>query len=130
MNVHRWAIIVFATFALVLTAFKAWNKDTRGAYLIGGGIVLLCLLFLVSGCSVQPEYRPWMEVGLGYDTQHTMGSNPICIVRLRQPIHFGPIPEGWLFAGYEHISSCPDQYDRNTVDQVEIVAKIPLGRSR
>lgn len=130
MSTEKWTIIVFAVFALALALFKAWNKDTRGAFLIGGLVVLFGLLFFVAGCSVRPEYRPWMEVGMAYDFQGTVGSDPACIVRLRQPIGFGPIKPEWLLVGYVHHSSCRDQYDRNTIDQLEVTAKIPIGRSK
>lgn len=130
MSVYQWTVIVFLVFALVLIAIKAWNRDTRGAFTIGGGVVLLGMLLIVSGCAASPERQAYMEVGLAYDTQHTMGKNPACIVRIRQPIGFWKIPPEWLLIGYEHHSSCPDQHDRNTVDQFEIVAKIPLGRRR
>jgi hypothetical protein len=105
-----------------------WNKDTRGAYKVALVVILLALVALVSGCAVSPERRPYMEVGMAYDTQHTVGNNPQCVVRIRQPIGFGRLEPDWLTIGYQHQSSCPDQRDRNTVDAIEIVAKIPLGR--
>lgn len=69
-----------------------------------------------------------MEVGLAADYGETVGNNPACIVRIRQPVGFGKLEPDWLILGYTHHSSCPDQHDRNVVDQVELVAKIPLGR--
>jgi hypothetical protein len=49
---------------------------------------------------------------------------------LRQPIGFGPLEPDWLILGYQHVSSCPDLYDSNTIDAVEIMARIPLGRPK
>lgn len=131
MSPVRWFLCVLAAFAAYFTAARLWNKDNKGAIALAVAVFLVGLLLLsVSGCTVSPERRPWLEAGLAYDTQSTVGNNPACIVRLRAPIGFGPIPPDWLIAGYTHHSSCPDLFDRNTVDQVEVVAKIPLGRSR
>lgn len=71
-----------------------------------------------------------MEAGFAYDVQETVGSNPACIVRVRAPLHFGPIPPGGLVLGYQHISSCPDVFDKNTVDAVEIMGVFKLGREK
>jgi hypothetical protein len=128
MNTYQWTALVFLVFALALTAFRAWNKDTKGAFAIGIGVVLLGALFFVSGCTVSPERLPYMEVGMALDTQKTVGSNPACVVRIKQPIGFGKLEPDWLTIGYNHQSSCRDLNDRATVDQVEIIAKIPLGR--
>jgi hypothetical protein len=130
MNPYKWALIVFIVFAIALCAFRAVNKDTRGAFTIGAGVVLLGMLFIVAGCSVSPERRPWMEVGMGYEFAGTVGEMPQCIVRIRQPVHFGPIPEGGLILGYEHLSSCPSQKDLATIDAIELIAVIPLGRRK
>lgn len=94
------------------------------------GAVLVVLAALLAGCAVSAERRPWIEAGFAYDTQETVGANAACIVRVRAPIHFGPIPPGGLIAGYTHHSSCPDLYDRNTIDQFEIVGKFYLGREK
>ncbi len=126
-----WFAAVLVAFAVIFWATGMLNKDNRGAVLLVTGVFLLALVFIVvSGCAVSPERRPWLEAGFALDTQQTVGSNPACIVRLRAPIGFGPIPSDWLVIGYQHISSCPDIADRNTVDAIEVVAKIPLGRSR
>lgn len=131
MSSLQWFLVVLGVFATVFTAWGMWNKDTVGAIKAAAGVfAIFLLLFFTAGCAVSPERRPWMEAGFGYDFQHTVGSDPACIVRVRAPIGFGPIQPDWLVAGYTHHSSCADFYDRNTVDQVEIVAKIPLGRDK
>lgn len=130
MSTYQWTIIVFVVFALALVAFKAINKDTKGAFVIGIGVVLLGALFFLVGCSVTPARAPYMEVGMMYDFQNAVGSNPACVVRVRQPIGFGKMEPDWLTIGYHHISSCPDNADRNTVDGVELMTKIPLGRRK
>lgn len=93
-------------------------------------IFLLAVSVFISGCAVSPERAMYMEVGFAYDTQRTVGSNPACVVRIRQPIGFGPIKPEWLVIGYQHISSCPDLRDANTIDAIEIMARIPLGRPK
>lgn len=130
MSDIHWAIIVFGSFAAIFSIFKMWNKDTKGAFMWGALVVILAAIFLISGCAVSPERRPYMEVGLGYDFQHAVGDDPQCIVRIRQPIGFGPLEPDWLTIGYQHISSCPDNNDRATVDAIELTAKIPLGLSK
>lgn len=127
MDTFKWTLFVFAMFGSIFTAFGMWNKDTRFAYL-GGVLVVFAGLLFLSGCAVSPERRPYMEVGLAYDYQGTVGHDPACIVRIRQPVGFGKLEPDWLLLSYEHHSSCPDQYDRNTIDQIELTAKIPLGR--
>lgn len=131
MSALAWFGIVLAAFLVYFFAAGIFNKDNRGAVLLALAVFLLALLvFTVSGCAVSPDRRPWMEAGVAYDTQSTVGGNPACIVRVRQPIGFGPIPPDWLVIGYTHHSSCPMQTDLTTIDQIEIVAKIPLGRER
>lgn len=131
MSGVQWTIVVVCAVALIFTIFRLWNKDVKGAFGIAVGIILIAAaLITVSGCTVSPERRPFMEVGFAYDTQHTVGSNPACVVRLRQPIGFGPVKPEWLVASYVHHSSCSDLADRNTVDQIEIAARIPLGRTK
>lgn len=130
MTTFQWTLAVVAVFCAMFTGFRMWNKDTKGAMLLVLVVIALMALMVVSGCTVSPERRPWLEAGFAYDTQHTVGSDPACIVRLRQPVGFGPIQPDWLLLGYEHHSSCHDLYDRNTIDQVELVARIPLGRER
>lgn len=127
MNTLRWSLVVFGSFAILFSLFGMWNKDTKWAYL-GGVLVVFAGLLFITGCSVSPERRPYLEVGLAYDIQHTVGNDPACIVRIRQPIGFGRLEPDWLVLGYEHHSSCPDRNDRNTIDQIELTAKIPLGR--
>jgi hypothetical protein len=81
--------------ALVFTIFRLWDKDVKGAFLLALGVILIAFAAIsVSGCTVSREYQPWMEVGFGYDFSHTVGSDPQCIVRLRQPIGFGPLEIG------------------------------------
>jgi hypothetical protein len=109
---------------------RIMNKDNIGAMKIAAGIFLLALLTLSAGCTVAREYQPWMEAGLAYEVAGTVGNNPVCVVRLRQPIGFGKLEPDWLMIGYTHHSSCPDLNDRATVDQLEVVAKIPLGRRK
>lgn len=131
MSAMQWTIAVVCGVALVFTVFRLWNRDTRGAFQIAVAIIFLgAILLSVIGCTVSQAYQPYMEVGFAYDTQHTVGSNPACVVRLRQPIGFGPMKPEWLVAGYTHHSSCGDVIDKNTIDQLEIVARIPLGRSK
>lgn len=131
MSGVQWTIAVVCGVALIFTAFRLWNRDTRGAFQIAVAIILLAaLLITVSGCAVSPAYQPYMEVGFAHDTQRTVGSNPACVVRLRQPVGFGAIKPEWLVIGYQHISSCPDLLDANTIDAIEIMARIPLGRSK
>jgi hypothetical protein len=93
-------------------------------------VALALLTLVLAGCAVSAERRPWIEAGMAYDFKDTVGSNPACIVRVRAPVHFGPIPPGGLIVSYTHHSSCPDLDDANTVDQVELVAKFYLGRER
>lgn len=131
MSAIQWFGVVFAAFMLVFSVFRMWNKDTRGAVLAVLALVLGAFALLsIGGCTLSREYQPWLEVGFALDTQKTVGSNPACIVGVRQPIGFGPIPPDWLVVGYSHQSSCPDLFDRNTVDQFEVRAKIPLGRDK
>jgi hypothetical protein len=125
MSELQWAALAVGGMLGALIAIKAWNKDTKGATAIALGVLLAGALFVVSGCSVTPAYRPWMEIGMAYDASHTVGSDPACIVRIRQPL----IPDR-LFVGYEHHSSCRDQDDKNVIDQIEVMAKIPLGRKK
>ena len=107
MTVAAWTLTVIGTFAVILAAFGMVNKDTKGAFLIVVGlIVVAAVLLVISGCAVSPERRPWLEAGFAYDTQSTVGGNPACVVRVRQPIGFGPIKPEWLVLGYQHISSC------------------------
>lgn len=127
MDTFKWGLIVFGSFAAIFFAFRLWNRDTRGAYLLGLLVLLFGLVFF-SGCAVSPERKPWMEVGLGYDVSDTVGNNPQCIVRIKQPIGFGKLEPDWLTIGYNHQSSCPDKNDREVVDSLELIAKIPLGR--
>lgn len=122
--------IVFCAFLAYFIVARILNKDNKGALLLGA-IVFAAAFFLVSvaGCSVSPERRPWMEAGVAYDFQETVGGNPACVVRVRAPVGFGPLEPDWLILGYQHISSCPDLFDRATVDAIELMAKIPLGRT-
>lgn len=130
MGPGTWTLVVIGAFAAILAAAGLWNKDTRGAFAIVVGLIAMAAaLFVISGCAVSPERAPWLEAGFAYDTQSTVGNNPACVVRLRQPIGLGPLKPDWLIASYVHHSSCPDVRDRNTVDQIEVVAKIPLGRT-
>lgn len=131
MSGWQWFLVVFVGYFLTLLVLRALNKDTMGALVLVTALYLLGLvLFSVSGCTVSPERVPYLEAGFAYDTQRTVGSNPACVVRLRQNIGFGPLPADALIAGYTHHSSCRDVFDANTIDQFEVVAKIPLGRSR
>ncbi len=130
MNNLQWTAAVVLAFAIIFTFFRLWDRDTKGAFLIVLALIGVAAgLLVVSGCTVSPERQPYLEVGFAYDFQHTVGGNPACVVRARQPIHFGAIPPGALLLGVAHQSSCPDLRDRNTVDQIEVVAKIPLGRT-
>lgn len=131
MSGMQWTIAVVCSVALIFTIFRLWNKDTRGAFQLAVGVILLAaILITVSGCTVSQAYQPYLETGFAYDTQHTVGRNPACVVRIRQPVGFGPIKPEWLVIGYQHISSCPDLFDANTIDAIEIMARIPLGRSK
>lgn len=131
MNATQWTIAVVCGVALYFTVARMWNKDVKGAFGIAVGIILLAAaLITVSGCTVSPAYQPYLETGFAIDTQRTVGGNPACVVRIRQPIGFGPIKPEWLVIGYQHISSCPDLRDANTIDAVEIMARIPLGRPK
>lgn len=123
----RWAIAVIAFFVLCTLVF--WGrakKDMFGA--ITGAVVVILIAsvcIFVSGCEVSPEHRPWLEAGLAYDRSGTVGSNPACVVRIREAV----IPER-IVVGFEHHSSCADQNDRGEINQLEIMAIIPLGRSK
>lgn len=135
MGPGTWTLVVIGAFAAILVAAGLWNKDTKGAFAIVVGLIAIAAaLLVVSGCAVSPERAPWLEAGFAYDTQSTVGGNPACVVRLRAPLgsyfpeSWGIQPD-WLIASYVHHSSCPDVRDRNTVDQIEVVAKIPLGRT-
>lgn len=129
MSELQWIIVVLAFFFLS-TVFLWWRarKDMLGAISASLLVLLLAALCLsVSGCTIQPERRPWMEAGVAYDIERNVGSNPACVVRVRAPI--GPRGhEDWIVAGVTHHSSCPDQDDRAEINQVEITARIPLGR--
>ncbi|HRP64365.1 MAG TPA: hypothetical protein PK400_13785 [Phycisphaerales bacterium] len=131
MSAMQWTIAVVCSVALIFTIFRLWNKDTRGAFQLAVGVILLAaILITVSGCTVSQAYQPYLETGFAFDTQRTVGDNPACIVRLRQPVGFGPLEPDWLMLSYTHHSSCPMQSDLATVDQIELVAKIPLGRRK
>lgn len=127
MSNWMWALAVVAFFVvLTFTVFKRAKKDMLGAIAIAVGIILVGAIFIgVTGCAVRPEYQPWLEAGLAYDRSHTVGSDPACVVRLRQPIW-----PGHIVAGFEHHSSCGDQDDRAEINQVELMAIIPLGRRK
>lgn len=126
-----WMAVVVVSFLAYFLARGIWHKDNKGAVAIAVGVFILAFaLVTVSGCTVRPEYQPWMEAGVAYDTQEAVGHNPACVVRVRQPVGFGPLEPDWLIVGYAHQSSCPDLQDRTTVDQLEVVAKIPLGRRK
>lgn len=126
MSNLQWTAAVFGVFLVAsLTLWrKAW-KDMRGAMLIALAIVVLGALTLVSGCAVSPEYRPWMEAGVAYDRSHAVGEQPTCVVRIRQPLVSGKI-----VASVTHHSSCPMQNDAGEVNQLEVTAILPLGRSK
>lgn len=131
MSNWQWFGAVVAAFLAYFVSAKIWHKDNKGAVAIAILIfVVTFLVIFVSGCTVRPEYQPWLEAGVAHDFSETVGNNPACVVRIRQPIGFGPLEPDWLIAGYTHHSSCPDLHDKATVDQVELVAKIPLGRKR
>lgn len=125
MSDLQWLIAVIALFLLAtVTLWWRARKDMFGA--IGAGlivIVIAALLLTVSGCTISPEYRPWMEAGIAADRANTVGSDPACIVRVRQPV----VP-GRIVAGFTHHSSCGDQDDAGEINQWEVVAIIPLGR--
>lgn len=126
MSEIQWIVCTFLLFIALFTIMRWWQKDNKGALMLALAVVIVAaLLISVSGCAVSPEYRPWMEAGIAYDTQETVGNNPACVVRVRQPV----IPER-LIVSYTHHSSCPDLRDRNTVDQLEFISIIPLGRKR
>lgn len=131
MNATQWTIAVVCGVALVFTILRLWNRDTRGAFQVAIAVILIAALAIsVSGCTVSRAYQPYLETGFALDTQRTVGGNPACVVRIRQPIGFGPIKPEWLVIGYQHISSCPDLRDANTIDAIEIMARIPLGRPK
>lgn len=131
MTDTRWMIVVIGLFvAGTLIFWRRARKDMFGAIGIGIVVILLCwLLISVSGCTVREARAPWIEAGIAYDVEHTVGRNPACILRVRQPVG----PEGRedrVIVSVEHHSSCPDQDDRAEINQLEVVAKIPLGRHR
>lgn len=125
MTELQWMIVVVACFVLATVAFW-WRarRDMFGAISASLLVLLLAALCItVSGCAVSPEYRPWMEAGIAADRANTVGSDPACIVRVRQPVW-----PGHLVAGFTHHSSCGDQQDAGEINQWEVVAIIPLGR--
>jgi hypothetical protein len=102
-----------------------WNKDTRGVLI---GLVITILLFgaflLLSGCAVSREYAPRLELGMGVEVSDpVVGRDPVGIIRFNQPL----IP-GRLHLGFQHLSSIPDYRDRTSVNQVELIVTVPLGR--
>lgn len=125
-NLH-WTILVIAAFILATLVFwRKAKKDMFGAILGAVAIIVIAaILFTVTGCAVNPEYRPWLEAGIAKDRAQTVGSNPACVVRVRQPVW-----PGHVVAGFEHHSSCGDQDDRAEINQWEVMAIIPLGRER
>lgn len=126
-----WFVLVVLAFVTYFVAFGVWHKDNKGAVLIALAVFLVALaLVVVTGCTTTRDYRPWLEAGVAYDFGEAVGQNPACVVRVRQPIGFGPLEPDWLIVGYAHQSSCPDLKDKEVVDQIEVVAKIPLGRRR
>jgi hypothetical protein len=131
MKTVTWTVTVIAVFlAATFIWFKRAKKDMLGAITIAVGIILAAAAFLViSGCAVAPERAPWLEAGFAHDRQGTVGGNPACIVRFRQPIG-PPGKEDWLLVSAVHHSSCPDQDDRGEINQLEVTAKIPLGRRK
>jgi hypothetical protein len=44
----QWAATVFIAFGAVLVAFGMWNKDTKGAMLIAGVIVIVGAVLFVA----------------------------------------------------------------------------------
>lgn len=132
LNNVQWFLVVMGVFLVGFILWGKWNRDNKGAVLWAIGIfALLFFLLSVSACTTTEARRPWLEAGVAYDTQGTVGGNPACIVRLRANLgdYVGLAPDR-IIGGYTHHSSCPDLADANTIDQFEIVAKIPLGRSR
>lgn len=131
MTNWKWFLVVLTSLASYFTVTKMWNKDLKGAIGIATLVFIIgWMLISISGCTVPREYQPWLEAGVAYDTQKTVGRNPACVVGVVQPIGFGMIPPEWLAIGYHHISSCPDLFDSNTYDAIELMTKIPLGRAK
>lgn len=51
MSAMQWTIAVVCGVALVFTVGRWWNKDTKGAFGIAVGVILLAaILITVSGC--------------------------------------------------------------------------------
>lgn len=123
----QWIVAVVAAFLLATFIFwRRAKKDMLGAVAAALIVILIGgVLLIVSGCAVSPEYRPWLEAGIAADRANTVGSNPACIVRVRQPVW-----PGRIVVGFEHHSSCPDQRDRGEINQWEVMAIIPLGRDQ
>lgn len=124
-----FVVNLFAKLALNWGPIKDWwNKDLRGALAL---IALILLVgWLLIGCSVAPEYRPRLEAGFGYEldkSKPVVGRDPVGVARVRQPVYVHP--SGFeLFGEYLHLSSIPDEKDKNTVDQIELMFSIPLGK--
>lgn len=130
MSDLAWTIAVVGFFITVLASFGMLNRDTRGATLIAIAIILVgFIVFSISGCAISEARRPWLEAGMSYDRDRTVGGQPTCVVRIRAPLGWKD-HEDWIIASYEHLSSCPDQNDAGEVNHVEVVAKIPLGRRK
>lgn len=109
---------------------KEWfNKDVRGA--IAVILAILAIGFVLMGCSVSPAYRPRLEAGLAVELDKdkpVMGRDPVGVARVRQPLYFHNNTGIELFAEYLHLSSIPDEKDKNTVDQAALMFSIPLGK--
>jgi hypothetical protein len=127
MSDLAWVLTVVGGLAAAFWALRWWNRDITGVLIGVLGIVGLCaLVIVVAGCSVSPDYRPEMELGVHYEAHRrpgAFGSNPVGTVRMRQPI----VP-GRISLEYEHHSSVRDERDAGTADQVGVVFRIPLGR--
>lgn len=118
-----------ALFVSFIAAILIWwrNTDSKGAILGVCALLLIAALLIVSGCTINPDYRPIMQVGMASEIgpRQVVGNNPVGVVRLYQPV----IPRV-LGCEYMHLSSLPDQHDLATVDQIGCLITIPLGRDR
>lgn len=106
-----------------------WNKDFKGALLIVGLVIVVG--FLLFGCAVPLEYRPRIEAGFGIELDRdkpVMGRDPVGVARVNQTIWRHEPTKFELFGEYLHLSSVPDNDDLNTVDQLNLMFRLPLGK--
>jgi len=110
-----------------------WNKDTQGVakFLF----ILLLFAFLgwtLFGCEsvTGAGFKPMIKAGLGNEWgDAVVGKDPAGIVSIELPLiahRNACVPVPVLSIQQLHISSIPDYYDTNTIDQTNLIFTVPL----